>query len=186
MVALTIAVTIAIAVTISAAIAVTIALAIAVAVAVAVAITHRHCCCRWPLRLRLPSAIAATISVVMLSAIAVSVALSVGHCCLRHRRPLQLPLSSAITGAMPLAISESCYLGATRIVFNQLKQRMLTLFYFVRTLGGILIEAGSLTRCQAAMANTSTGRQTASSERLVREVAGSRGAAGRQKGGDID
>jgi hypothetical protein len=36
------------------------------------------------------------------------------------------------------------------------------------------------------MANTSIGRQAASSEQLVREVAGSRGAAGGQKGGDID
>jgi hypothetical protein len=36
------------------------------------------------------------------------------------------------------------------------------------------------------MANTSVGWQVASSERLVREVAGSRGAAGVKKGGDID
>jgi hypothetical protein len=36
------------------------------------------------------------------------------------------------------------------------------------------------------MANTSVGWRTASSEQLVREVAGSRGAAGGQKGGDID
>ena len=40
--------------------------------------------------------------------------------------------------------------------------------------------------CQAAMANTSVGRQAASSERLVRKVAGSRGVAGGQKGGDVD
>ncbi len=33
------------------------------------------------------------------------------------------------------------------------------------------------------MANTGIGRQAASSERLVREVAGSRGAAGGQQGG---
>ena len=36
------------------------------------------------------------------------------------------------------------------------------------------------------MANTSIGQQAASSERLVREVAGGRGAAGGQQGGDID
>ena len=36
------------------------------------------------------------------------------------------------------------------------------------------------------MANTSVGQQAASSEWLVREVAGSRGAAGGQQGGDID
>jgi hypothetical protein len=55
---------------------------------------------------------------------------------------LQLPLPSAITIAMPLAISESCCLSVARIVFNQLKQRMLTLFYFVQTVGGALIKAG--------------------------------------------
>ncbi len=87
---------------------------------------------------------------------------------------------------MPLAISESCCLGAARIVFNQLKQRMLTLFYFVWTVGGALVKAGSLTRCQAAPANTSVGQQATSSEQLVREVAGGRGAAGGQKGGDVD
>ena len=79
---------------------------------------------------------------------------------------------------MPLAITESCCLGAARIIFDQSKQRMLTLFYSVGTVGGVLIEAGSLTRCQAAMANTSVGQQAASSEQVVREVAGSRGAAG--------
>ncbi len=36
------------------------------------------------------------------------------------------------------------------------------------------------------MANTSIGRQAASNERLVRVVAGSRGAAGGQQGGDVD
>ncbi len=87
---------------------------------------------------------------------------------------------------MPLAISESCCLGAAKIVFNQLKQRMLTLLYFVQTVGGALIKAGWLTRCQAAMANTSVGRQAVSIQPIVREVAGSRGAAGGQKGGDVD
>ncbi len=79
---------------------------------------------------------------------------------------------------MPLAVSESCCLGAARVVFDQSKQRMLTLFYFVRTVGGVLIEAGSLTRCRAAMANTSIGWKAASSEQLVREVAGGWGTAG--------
>ncbi len=36
------------------------------------------------------------------------------------------------------------------------------------------------------MANTSIGRRAASSELLVREVAGSRGAAGGQQGGDVE
>ncbi len=37
-----------------------------------------------------------------------------------------------------------------------------------------------------AMANTSVGRQAASIKPIVREVAGSRGAAGGQKGGEVD
>jgi hypothetical protein len=150
---------------------------IAVAVTVAVAIAHCHCRCRGPL-LRSPSTIATAISVALPSAIAVAVALAVGHCHLRHFWPLQLPSPSAITVAMPLAISESCCLGTARIVFDQSKQRMLTLFYFVGTVGGVLIEAGSLTRCQAAMTNTSIGRRVASSEWLVRELPGGWGAAG--------
>jgi hypothetical protein len=94
---------------------------------------------------------AAAISVTLPSAITVAVALAIAHCRLHHRRPSQLPLPSAITVATPSAIFESCCLGAARIVLNQSKQRMLTLFNFVRTVGGVLIEAGSLTRCQAVV-----------------------------------
>jgi hypothetical protein len=90
----------------------------------------------------LPSTIAAAISAVLLSAITVAAPLAVGHCRLHHRWPSQLPLPLAITIAMPLAISESCCLGAAKIVFNQLKQRTLTLFYFVQIVGGVLIKAG--------------------------------------------
>ena len=103
---------------------------IAVAITVAIAIAHRR-----------------GIFVTLPSAIAFAVALAVRHCRLRHRRPLQLPSPLAITIAMPSAISESCCLGTARIVFDQSKQRMLTLFYFVGTVGGVFIEAGSLTRC---------------------------------------
>jgi hypothetical protein len=108
----------------------------------AVAITHRRHHCRQPLLLRLPLTIAAAISVALPSAIAVAVALAVGHCRLCHRQPLQLPSPSAITIAMLLAISESCCLGAAKIVFNQLKQIIITLFYFVQTVSGALIKAG--------------------------------------------
>jgi hypothetical protein len=94
------------------------------------------------LPLRLPPTIATAISVMTPSAITVAVTLAVGHCRLSHCRPLQLPSPLAITIAMPLAISESCCLGAAKIVFNQLKQRILTLFYFVQTVGGALIKAG--------------------------------------------
>jgi hypothetical protein len=88
-----------------------------------------------------PSTIAAAISVTLLSAIAVAVALAIGHCRLHHHWPSQLPLPLAITVAMPLATSESCCLGVARIEFNRLKQRMLTLFYFVCTVSGALIKA---------------------------------------------
>jgi hypothetical protein len=184
MVALPVAIAIAIAIAISVAIADS--FAVAVAIAAAVAIAHSCRCCCWPLPLRSPSTIAATISVVLPSAIADVNTLAVGHCRLRHRRPSQLPSLLAITVAMLLAISESCCLGVARIVFDQLKQRMLNLFYFVWTVGSALIEARSLTRRRAAMANTSVGRQAASSEQLAREVAGSRGAAKGQQGQDID
>jgi hypothetical protein len=175
MVALAVAVSFAIAIAISD--SDSIAVAVAITITVTIAIAHRHCRCCGPL-LRSPWTIAATISIALLSAIAVAIALAVRHCCLRHCWPSQLPLPSAIIVAMPLAIPESCCLGAEWIVFDQSKQRMLTLFYFVGTVGGVLIKAGSLTRCQAAMANISVGRQAASSEWLVRELAGGWGAAG--------
>ncbi len=81
----------------------------------------------------------------------------------RCRQPLPLPLLSLLPwtiavsvtighrschlcwpslSPLPLAISESCCLGVARIVFDQLKQRMLTLFYFVQTVGSALIKAG--------------------------------------------
>jgi hypothetical protein len=97
-----------------------------------VAIAYRHHRCCQPLPLWLPSTIATTISVALPSAIAVAVALAFGHCRLHHRWPSQLPLPLAITIAMLSAISESCCLGAEKNLFNQLKQRMLTLFYFVQ------------------------------------------------------
>ncbi len=111
----------------------------------------------------------------LLSTIAVADALAISHCRLRHHRPSQLPLLSAITIAMLLAISENCCQCVARIVFDQLKQRMLTLFYCVWPVGSALIKAGWLTMYRATMANTSIGWQAVSSERLVREVAGSRG-----------
>ncbi len=49
------------------------------------------------------------------------------------------------------------------------------------------MENAGIRRIPAGICNlASIGRQAASSERLVREVAGSRGAAGGQKGGDVD
>jgi small-conductance mechanosensitive channel len=129
-VALAVAVAISVPVANSVAVADSVAVAVTVAIAVAVTIAHRCCRCRRPLPLWLPSTIPAAIFVALPSAIAVAVALAIGHCRLHHRWLSQLPLPSAITVTMLLAISESCCLGAARIVFNQLKQRMLTLFLF--------------------------------------------------------
>ncbi len=84
-------------------------------------------------------AIAVAISVAIAdSAITVAIAVKIAH----PHRCCHWPLPPAITIAMPLAISESCCLGAVRIVFDQLKQRMLTFFYFVWTVGSALIKAG--------------------------------------------
>ncbi len=182
MVALAMAIAVAIAIAISVTVANSIAIAIAVVVAVAVAIANCRHRCRRPLPLRSPSTIATAISVALPSAIAIIVALAIVHCRFHHHSchlcwPSPLPSL--------LAIFESCCLGAARILFEQFKRRMLTLFYFIWTVGSALIKARWLTRCRA-MANTSIGLQAASSERLVREVAGSRGAARGQQGGDID
>ncbi len=145
---------------------------------------HRHCrCCR-------PSP--------LLSAVAIAVAVnhppsSLLHCHQPSTLPLPLPLPSAIAVSItvshhschlrwpspspsPSAISESCCLGMARIVFNQLKQRMLTLFYFVWTVGSSLIKVRWLTRCRAAIANTSIGRQASRLEASE--------GSGWQQGGD--
>jgi hypothetical protein len=88
---------------------------------------HQHRCRHRPRRnrplplhyhqtllLQSPLTVAATISVALPSAIAVVIAHAVSHCHLCHGRPLQLQLPSAVTIAMPLAISESCCLGTAK------------------------------------------------------------------------
>jgi hypothetical protein len=80
-------------------------------------------------------------SVALPTAVTVAVTLAVGHCRLCHRRPLQLPSPWPSPLPLPLAISESCCLGMARIVFKQFEERMLTLFYFVQTVGGALNKA---------------------------------------------
>jgi hypothetical protein len=103
---------------------------------IAVAVGHCRCSCRRPslppslLRCCQPSPL--PLPPPLPSAIAVSV--TVGHCSYHLHWPSPSPL--------PLAISKICCLVTARIVFDQLKQRMLTLFYFVRTVGGALIKAG--------------------------------------------
>ncbi len=100
---------------------------------IAITVGHCRCGCRRPspppslLPCRQPLPLPSP----LLSAIAVSV--TVSHCSCYLRWPSPLPLH--------LTISNSCCLGTVRIVFNQLKQRMLTLFYFVWTVGSALIKA---------------------------------------------
>ncbi len=105
---------------------------------IAVAVSHCRCGRRQPLLLpsllhcRQPLPLPLPLPLPSLSAIAVFITI-------RHRScHLRWPLPSP----SPSAISESCCLGVARIVFNQSKQRMLTLFYFVWTVGGALIKAG--------------------------------------------
>ncbi len=66
--------------------------------------------------------------------LAIAVSITIGHLSCHLSRPSPLPLLSTMF--------KSCCLGAARIVFDQLKQRMRTLFYFVWTVGGALIKAG--------------------------------------------
>jgi hypothetical protein len=66
--------------------------------------------------------------------LAIAISVTVSHRSRHLRWPSLAPL--------PMTIAESCCLGAARIVFKQFKQIMLTLFYFVWTVGGTLIKAG--------------------------------------------
>ncbi len=94
---------------------------------------HRHCRCPLPL----PSAIAVAVAIDHRRRPLCCIAVSHCHCCRPCHQPLPslLPSPSAIAVAISIghhchrpwsAISKSCCLGAARIVFNQLKQRMLT------------------------------------------------------------
>ncbi len=96
-------------------------------IAIAVAVGHFCCSCHCPslppslLRRCQPSPSLLPLP----STIAVSVTIGNYSCHLNWPSPLPLPLP----------IAESCCLGVARIVFEQLKQIMLTLFYFVWTVG---------------------------------------------------
>ncbi len=114
------------------AVAVAIAIAIAISitgtnsVAIADAVAHRPRC--WPLPLWSPLTIAAAISVALPSAIAVAIALAVGHCLFVTFGHYSCHLYQPSPLPSPSTISESCCLGAARIVFNQLKQPYFILF----------------------------------------------------------
>ncbi len=103
-------------------------------IAVAVAVGHCRCGCRQPLP---PLPLLRCCQPLLLSSplpSAITISVTVVHCsCHLHQAS---PLLS------PSAISESCCLGAARIVFDQLKQRTLNLFYFVWTEGPYFILFG--------------------------------------------
>jgi hypothetical protein len=96
------------------------------------AIAHCRCHGHWLLPLRLPSTIAASVlshfrqplplptPLPLLLPLAIADSVTVGHHSCHLCWPSLLPLL--------LAISESCCLGAVRIIFKQFKQRKLTLF----------------------------------------------------------
>ena len=111
---------------------------------ITIAVAVAHCRRPWPLLLRLPLTIAAAVSVALPSAIAiaVAVALAVSHCRLRHHWPSQLPSPLAITITIAAGHLQELVLRHGKNCIQKIMQRMLTLFYFVRTLGGTLIKAG--------------------------------------------
>jgi hypothetical protein len=102
---------------------------------IAIAVVVGHCCCSFHcpslppslLRCRQPSLLPLT------SPLAIAVSITVGNRSCHLHWPSPLPLS--------LPIAKSYCLGVARIVFEQFKQIMCTLFYFVRTVGGALIKA---------------------------------------------
>ncbi len=110
---------------------------------------RRRCRHNRPLLSPLPSAIAVVVAVNHprrhLCCIAVS-----HHCC-HHPCCQPLPSPSPLAIAVAVTVRHhrchavghfwSCCLGTAKIVFNQSKQRMLTLFYFVQTVGNALIKA---------------------------------------------
>jgi hypothetical protein len=102
-------------------------------IAVAVAIGHCCCSCRHP---SLPPSLLHCRQPLLLSLalpLTIAVSVTVGNRSCHLHWPSPSPL--------PLPIAESCCLGVARIVFEKLKQIMLTLFYFVRTVGGAQIKA---------------------------------------------
>jgi hypothetical protein len=174
------------------AIAITVAISVVVANSVTIAIAIAHCRCCWPLPLQSPSTIATTVSVALPSAIAiaiaVAVALAVGHCRLCHSRPLQLPSPLAITITITVGHFQEFlpWRGKDCIQPIEAKNAYLILF----CLGSARCTDQNRMTDQVSSGNGQHQRWVASSkhqgERLVREVAGSRGAAGGQQGGDVD
>jgi hypothetical protein len=170
--------------------AVAISVVVADFIIIAIAVAIAHCRCHWPLPLRSPWTIAAAIFVALPSAIAVTVAitLAVGHCRLCHRQPLQLPSSLAITVTIAVGHFREFlpWRGENCIQPIEAKNAYLILFC---SDSGWHTDQSQMTD-QVLSGNGQYQRWAASGKHqgkwLVREVAGSRGAAGGQQGGDVD
>ncbi len=103
-------------------------------IAVAVAVGHRRWGCRHPLPPLSLLCCHHKSPLPLPLPLAIAVSVTVGHHSCHLHWPLPLP--------SPLAIAKSCCLDTARIVSKQFKQIMLTLFYFVQTVGGALIKPG--------------------------------------------
>jgi hypothetical protein len=172
------------------AIAITIAISIVIANSVAVAVAIAHCRCRWPLPLRSSSTIAAALSVALPLAIvvAVAVALAVGHCRLRHHWQLQLPSPLAITVTIAVGHFQELLPWRGKKCIPPIEAKNAYLIIFCSDSGRRTNQ--SWMTDQVSSGNGQHQRWAVSSkhrgEWLVSKVAGSRGAAGGQQGGDVD
>ncbi len=172
------------------AIAIAVAISVVIANSVTIAVAVAHCRCRRPLPLRSPSTIPPAVSVALPSAItlAVALALAIGYCRLHHHWPLQLPSPLAIT--VTVAVSHFRELlpwrGKNCIQPIEAKNAYLILFCLD---SGRRTDQSWMTD-QVSSGNGQHQHWAANGKHqgkwLVREVAGSRGAAGGQKGGDLD
>jgi hypothetical protein len=177
-------------------VAVTIAIAIAISVVIAdsitIAIAIAHHCCRRPLPLWSPSTIATAISVALPSAItvavaiAIAIALAIGHCRLRHHWPLQLPSLLAITVTVAVGHFQELLPWCGKNCIQPIKAKNAHLILFCLDSGRCTDQSRMTDQVSGSNGQHQHWQQAVSSERLVREVAGSRGAAGGQQGGDVD
>jgi hypothetical protein len=171
----------------AAAIAIPIAISVVVTNSDAIAVAIVHCRRRRPLPLQLLSTIAAAISVASPSAIVVAVAvvLAIGHCCLCHRKPLQLPSPLAITVTIAVGHFRELLPWRGKNCIRPIEAKNAYLILFCSDCGR-RTDQSRMTE-QVLSGNGQHQRWAASGKhqgkRLVREVAGSRGAAGGQQGG---
>jgi hypothetical protein len=170
------------------AIVVAISVVIADSVTISVDVAHRRC--RRPLPLRLLSTIAAVVSVALTSVItiAIAIALAIGHCHLHFRRPSQLPSPLAITVIVAVGHFQELLPWCGEICIWPIEAKNAYLILLCSD-SGRRTDQSQMTD-QVSSGNGQHQHWTASGKYqrkwLVREVTGSRGAAGGQQGGDVD